>query len=299
MVVNFDAGELSTRDGLRVLLRSTVLPDARADVVVVHGLGEHSGRYLHVAEMLAGSRFRACLWDLRGHGRSEGRRGGLRRYGDLLDDLAQVVEHYRRAERPLFIYAHSAGAQLAINYLLRDAPALVGVVIASPFFRLGFRPSWRKLLLAQLALRIWPGFTQTTGLDLARLSRDEDFLRAMPDLHLVHRKISAGLYAALIEGGERALSDAPRFTTPFLLLHGDADVVTDPQASRDFFENAAASDKTLRIYAGGRHELHNDTDREGVFADVAAWLDARLLGASKIRATSEENRCQSPQISAH
>lgn len=275
-LVNFANAELSTHDGLQLALRAAEPTDARADVLLVHGLGEHSGRYLHVAEVLAGSGFRACLCDLRGHGRSEGRRGGLRRYGDLLDDLALIVEHYRHSERPLFLYAHSAGAQFAINYLLRDTPAIRGIVIASPLFRLGFRPSRTKLLLARLALRVWPGFTQTTGLDLTRLSRDEDFLRSMPDLHLVHRKVSARLYAELIRGGQHALAGAERFTTPFLLLHGDADVVTDAQASREFFDNAKAGDKTLRIYEGHRHELHNDTERDQVLADAAAWLEARL-----------------------
>ena len=271
------AATLRAADGVELALRTARVAGAvRAEVVLVHGLGEHAGRYGHVARVLAERGLRMGAWDLRGHGRSGGARGDAREYGLLVDDLARVADHFVKKERPWFLLAHSLGAQVALRFLEEMQPACAGAVIAAPWLRLAFAPPWWKLALARAALRVWPGFVQQTGHLGARLSRDAAHLAALPDLELVHHRISARLYFAIRAAGEAALADAARLRVPLLLLHGEDDPITCQHATRELLGRAGSADKTLRLYPGVRHEIHNDFGRERVLAEVADWLVARL-----------------------
>jgi len=248
----------------------------RAWVVLVHGLGEHLGRYGHVAHALLARGFGVVGWDLRGHGRSPGLRGDVADGELLVDDLAAVCARFRGDGCPLFIFAHSLGAQIALRFLEREAGACRGAVIASPWLRLAFHPPWWKLLLARAAMRVWPAFIQQTPLRAERLSRDPAHLASFPHPELAHRCISARMYFALLAGGERIFAEAGRLRTPMLLLHGDDDPVTSHRATCEFFERVSSEDKTLRIFPGARHEMHNDLDRVEVLREIGDWIEARL-----------------------
>ncbi len=275
-----EEGFLDRGSGTRLFFRvARPAIDTRAVVVLTHGLGEHSSRYGHVAAALVARGLQVGAWDLRGHGRSSGSRGDVREYDLLVEDLAAVCAHFRVKGRPLFLFAHSLGAQIALNYLEQGNVECDGAVIASPWLRLAFDPPWWKLFLARLAMRWWPAFIQHTGSRLERLSRDLEHLGSFPDLDLVHHGISARMYFAVREVGERLLARANAVRTPLLLLHGDDDPVTSHHATCEFFERAGASDKTLRIYPGVRHETHNDLDRELVIREVGDWIEARLPAA--------------------
>ena len=272
-----DAETLRAADGVKLVLRSARMTGAvRAEVVLVHGLGEHSGRYGHVARVLAERGLRMGGWDLRGHGRSGGARGDARDYALLVDDLARVVDHFVQKGRPWFLLAHSLGGQVALRFLEERQPACAGAVIAAPWLRLAFDPPWWKLALARAALRVWPGFPQQTGHVGGRLSRDAAHLASLPELELVHHRISARLYFAIRAAGEAALADAARLRVPLLLLHGEDDPITCQHATGELVGRAGSADKTLRLYPGVRHEIHNDFGRERVLAEVADWLEARL-----------------------
>lgn len=276
-----EEGFLERGEDMRLFLRVTrPAGDARAVVVLTHGLGEHSSRYGHVAAALVGRGLQVGAWDLRGHGRSSGRRGDVTDYDLLVEDLAAVCAHFRVKGRPLFLFAHSLGGQIALSYLEQRNVDCDGAVIASPWLRLAFNPSRWKLWLARLAMRWRPAFVQRTGTRWERLSRDLAHLGSFPDLDLVHHGISARMYFAVRAAGERILEAASVVRTPILLLHGDADPVTSHQATCEFFERAGAPDKTLRIYPGGRHETHNDLDRAQVISEIGDWIEARLPSAS-------------------
>lgn len=248
----------------------------RAWVVLVHGLGEHLGRYGHVAASLVERGFAVVGWDLRGHGRSSGVRGDVPGGEQLVDDLALVCRHFRQEDVPLFLFAHSLGGQIALRLLERDATVCRGAVIASPWLRLAFSPPLWKLMLARVAMRIWPGFVQARGIRSDRLSRDAAHLASFPDLDLVHQRISARMYFWLRASGERIFAGAHALHTPILLLHGDDDPVTSHQATCDFFERVSSADKTLRIYPGARHETHNELNRAQVLREIGDWIEARL-----------------------
>lgn len=272
-----NTGSLRAADGVELALRSTRVAGAvRAEVVLVHGLGEHAGRYGHVARVLAARGLRVDAWDLRGHGRSGGPRGDARDYGLLVDDLARVVDHFVKEGKPWFLLAHSLGGQVALRFIEERQPTCAGAVIAAPWLRLAFAPPWWKLALARLAMRVWPGFVQQTGYVGERLSRDAAHLASLPDLELVHHRISARLYFAMRAAGEAVLADAARLRVPLLLLHGEDDPITCEHATRELLRRAGSADKTLRLYPGVRHEIHNDFGRERVLAEVAEWLAARL-----------------------
>ncbi|HSI11657.1 MAG TPA: lysophospholipase [Chthoniobacter sp.] len=250
--------------------------EPRAWVIMVHGLGEHMGRYGHVAAYLVERGFAVVGWDLRGHGRSSGARGDVTGGELLVDDLALVCRHFRPRDVPLFLFAHSLGGQIALHLLERDSAVCRGAVIASPWLRLAFNPPIWKLIIARVAMRIWPGFVQARGFRSERLSRDAAHLASFPDLDLVHQRISARMYFWLRAGGERLFAGANTVHTPLLLLLGDDDPVTSHHASCDFFERLGSADKTLRIYPGARHETHNELERAQVLREVGDWMEARL-----------------------
>jgi len=262
-----------SRDGTRLFGR-LFAPDGepRATVVTVHGMGEQSSRYMHVGATLANSGFRVASFDLRGHGRSEGKHGALPHYGLYLDDVAAAVSEFHPGTEPLFLYAHSLGGQIAINYILRDKPLLAGAVIASPWLRLAFQPNPLKLFLAGVMRRVWPTFTQEADHDVSNLSRDSDFLKSMPELELNHRKVSAQMFFELTKGASRAMAGAAEFRIPLLLLHGTADRVTSFSASKEFFAQVPIADKTFKAVEEGYHETHNDLDRVETLAAVVTWL---------------------------
>ena len=247
--------------------------EARASIMLIHGMGEHSARYLHVGGFLAARGYRVCAWDMRGHGRSPGRRGDIESYGVLLEDVDAVFRRYNEEGRVSFLYGHSLGGQLLINFFAKHRPPVSGAVVASPWLELAFRPKRWKLWLARLALRVSPGWTQDSGLDDSRLSADRDFLRSMKDNDLIHRRMSARMFDELTRGARSAVENAAAFDCPALFLHGMADPVTSRAATEAFFQNAATEDKTLLTYPETRHETHNDRGRDAVLADIAAWLD--------------------------
>ena len=268
----------TARDGARLLIRTADPPDGpvRGSILLTHGMGEHSGRYSHVIGRLNAAGLRVVTWDLRGHGRSEGARGDIRSYAELTGDLQEVWSIAAAGPRPLFLYGHSLGAQITLNFAVAHCPDAAGIVVTSPWLRLAFVPPRWKVSLAWLAARVWPSFTQNTDVVPTRLSRDLEFIKAMPEPHLVHHRMSARMYQALTAGAARASRDGPGLTYPMLLLHGAEDPVTSVQATEEFFHSLKSRDKSFVVVPEALHETHNDLCRDIVLTQITDWLDARL-----------------------
>ncbi len=274
---SFTDSAVDAGDGARLHLRVAELAGPiRADVLLTHGLGEHAGRYAHVAAALAARGFRLLAYDLRGHGRSSGRRGDVEKYERFLDDLRAVQAQAPWSGRPVFLFGHSLGGQVTLRYLQRDRPPVAGAIVASPWLRLAFDPPRWKLARARAALRFAPGLRFSTGMRLERLSRDAAHLQALPDPHLMSHRISARMYFAVSAAGELALRCGGDIQVPLLLLHGDADSITHWRTTEELCSQPGLAEKTLKIYAGALHEAHNDVGRDRVLGDVVEWIEARL-----------------------
>jgi len=270
--------EWQTEDGLRLYAQDWQ-PDTepKAAVCLVHGLGEHSGRYAHLAASLNQAGYALLAFDLRGHGKSEGQRGHTPSYEAFLNDISHLLEEAakRYPDRPRFLYGHSLGGNLVINYALRRRPQLTGVIATGPLLRPGFEPPAWKLTLGKIMYSLWPTMSMSNEIDCQGLSRDPEVVRAYNDDPLVHDRLSARSGMDMLQSGLWALERAAEFPLPLLLMHGSADRITSPQGSREFAAQAGDG-CTLRIWDGFYHEIHNEPEQGQVFAYLLEWLNTNL-----------------------
>ncbi len=265
-------GELRACDGLRLHTLTQPAATEKAVVVITHGMGEHSGRYPHVLAHFAENGITACTYDLRGHGRSEGRRGYVGHYENFLSDLQHVFDHFQRKDRPVFLYGHSLGGQITVNFLVRHRPPVTGVILTSPWLDLAFRPPVWRLALAAVAAKIYPRLTQNAPPMEQNLSRDVEWLESLKAPGLAHRRMSAGLFTALVREAGKARRAAGKIKLPLLLMHGGDDPVTCVEASRAFLTAASSPDKELQIWPEMLHETHNELDRHKVLERASQWM---------------------------
>ena len=245
----------------------------KAVVCLVHGLGEHSGRYAHVAAALNDAGYVLLGFDLRGHGKSGGPRGHTPSYDTLLDDIGRLLDEAaaRYPGLPRFLYGQSLGGNLVLNYALRRKPAIAGVVATSPWLRLSSAPPAARMTLGRVMNRLLPAFVQSSGLDPTGLSRDPEVVRAYKVDPLVHDRLSARLGMAAIEAGEWALAHAAEFPLPLLLAHGSADKLTSATASAEFAKKVPG-DCTFKLWDGFYHETHNEPEKAEVLSFMIDWL---------------------------
>ncbi len=248
--------------------------ESRAVVCLVHGIGEHCGRYAQVAAALAQAGYALMGLDMRGHGRSAGPRGHTPSYDALLDDIGTLLDQAaeRYPTRPCFLYGHSLGGNLVLNYALRRQPSIAGVVASGPALRLAFEPPAVKLALGRMMDRIWPAFSQSNGLDRSGLSHDPQVVRAYQSDPLVHDRVSARLALSMFASGQWALGHAAEFTLPLLIFHGGADRLVAPSASQEFAGKVPAG-CTLKLWDGLYHETHNEPQKDEVIGYMIGWLD--------------------------
>jgi alpha-beta hydrolase superfamily lysophospholipase len=273
----FESGWQS-KDGIRFYVLGWE-PHAkpRAVVCLVHGHGEHVGRYAHVGEAFANAGYVLAGFDARGHGKSGGPRGHTPSYDALMDDIADFLMQMQTSYPglPRFLYGHSMGGNEVINFALRRKPDLKGVIATGPWLKLAFEPPALQVTLGRLMNNIAPGFTQKSGLDTAALSHDASVVNAYNSDPLVHDKISARLFMGMYEAGLWALDHAAEFPLPLLIMHGTADRLTLAEASRQFAERGGKN-VTWRAWDGLYHEIHNEPEKAEVLKVMIDWMDARL-----------------------
>lgn len=275
------AHEIRASDGyvdgvgnVRLYYRSWEAPSARAALIVVHGLGEHSGRYAAFAEALAGYGISTFVLDHRGHGLSEGRRGHTPRFGTFLQDL----DRFRREVHglidfglPLFLFGHSLGGLIALRYLEEYDSTFHGGIISSPWLATAIDvPRW-KINASGLLNRILPALPFATGLDPADLSRDPEIVRAYRDDPLVHDRITPRLFSESAAAMGSALQRSDHLSVPLLFLLAGRDRIVHTEKSR-LFAQSLSTRVSVTVYPDNYHENLNEPNRTNVVRDVRDWI---------------------------
>lgn len=277
-MTNHDEGLLDDQamaDGQVLRRRSWPLADARRSVLLVHGLGEHSGRYLHVAAWFRARGFDVRSYDQRGHGQTPGPRGALRRGDDLLSDLAAVYTEYAKGKTQLpLLLGHSMGGLVAARAVLDGRITPGALLMTSPALRSWASPGLRKL--AHVLSSLLPNLPLGNGLKTDDLSHDPSVVAAYRSDPLCFSKVTPRLADFIFRAGDACVADAPTLHVPTLLLVASADKLVDPAGSTDFASAAWATRQlTTRHFAGFYHELMNEAQpaRTQVMKQMGDWLD--------------------------
>jgi alpha-beta hydrolase superfamily lysophospholipase len=264
---------LATADGLTLRVREWPRADARGSVLLVHGLGEHIGRYARIAEQLNAWGWNVIGYDQRGHGTSEGARGALAHSDDLLRDLSLVLDAVR-ADRPgpLVLFGHSMGGLVAARFVAERLRAVDALVLSSPAFDAGMN-AFQKLLLGVLG-PLAPNLAVNNGLKPEWISRDPAVVQAYIADPLVHDRVTPKLVRFIVDGGEFVRARAAQWAVPTLLLYAGSDRCVAPAGSRAVAAAAPKSALTAREFAPMFHEIFNEPEQREVYAALGEWLNS-------------------------
>ncbi|MGB5497426.1 MAG: lysophospholipase [Maribacter sp.] len=251
--------------------------DVKGVVVLVHGFGEHSGRYIdNLIPMFLGTGLAVLVYDNFGHGKSGGKQGHCPSYEALLQLLDKLIEKATSLfpDVPQFLYGHSMGGNLVLNYALRNTTNLKGIIASSPYLRLAFQPPKWKMVLGKAMLNIWPSLTLPAGLDPNGISRIPEEVAKYKSDPLIHDKVSPMFSFPIIAAGEWAITNASSLTIETLLVHGTADPIIDFKGTKEFHEQSNST--ALELMEGGFHELHHDICKVEVLNVIQNWLREQL-----------------------
>jgi len=273
-----EEGFLGSTTGVRIYWRRFVPEAPRAAVAVLHGGGDHSGRYAGITAALLEAGFAVSLLDFRGHGRSSGRRWFVRSFDEYLADLDAFWPRAREGApgKPAFVVAHSQGALVALLWALRALRDAAGLVLSSPYLGLAFEPPRLKVLAARALARALPALPLATGLRIADLTSDEELQRfTEADPLYGGRTATPGWFVAAGAAQAEVLARAGELELPLLVLAAGADAIADARVARAFVAASGSREKEYRELPGQRHEIWNERDREKAIGEAVAWLCAR------------------------
>jgi alpha-beta hydrolase superfamily lysophospholipase len=275
-----EEGFLNSADHLRLYWQRYTPPAPKATVAVLHGGGDHSGRYPALTSALVRAGFQVALLDFRGHGQSDGRRWHIDAFSDYLADLDAFVAKLSQdgvAGDRLFVVAHSQGALVAALWGLSGRGKHVsGFVLSSPYLRLALKPPAAKVLGAKLMGRVIPWLPISTGLDIESLTSDPELQRWTERDPLYGRATTPRWFDESSRAQVEVMRRAGEWAAPLLVVAAGADRIADVETTRRFVEAATAGDKRLVVYEGFRHELFNEIERDRPIGEAIAWLSARV-----------------------
>jgi acylglycerol lipase len=267
-----------SKDGLEMFAQSWE-PDEnpKAVICLVHGLGEHSGRYAHVGRVLSEAGFALAGFDLRGHGKSGGPRGHIPSFEAFMNDIDEFENQLdeRFSGLPRFLYGHSLGGILVLNYALRRMPDLKGVISTGAGLRTALEEQTAKVIMARVLGTLMPNMTISSGLDPTTISRTPEVVDAYIHDPLVHDKMTLGFGKIMLSVLPWSFEHAHEFSLPLLIMHGAEDKLGYPRGSEEF-ASLVKQDCTLKLWDGLHHEIHNEPEQDEVFTFMLDWMNAHL-----------------------
>jgi acylglycerol lipase len=274
-----ETGEFQGARGLNIFYQCW-LPEgeAKAVLLVVHGLGEHSGRYMNLVNRFTPLGYAVYGLDHIGHGRSGGMRVFVERFGDFTDTLKIFFDMVRgwQPGKPVFLVGHSLGGLIGSIFLLEHQNELAGAVLSAPAIKISDSVSQLTLFSARALSSLVPKLG-LTALDANAVSSDPAVVQAYVDDPLVYKgKATVRLTAEGIKAIERVTRDVSQIRLPLLIMQGSADGLVEPGGAKMLYEQAASTDKTYKVYDGFYHEIMNEPDHARVLDDMQAWIEGRL-----------------------
>ncbi len=288
--MHHNEGTFNSKDGIKLYYQSW-LPSAtvRGILILVHGLGGHSGMYVNIVKQLIPHDFAVYGLDLRGSGKSPGQRAYINSWDDYRNDVSAFLKLVKsqNPQIPCFLFGHSMGGLTILDYLLRypeEAKLLAGAIAFTPALGESGVPTIR-LILGRILSRIYPRFSMNTGMDLGFASRDAEVIKAYARDTLRHTVGTARLSTEFFTTLAWVQAHAKDLQIPFLMMLAGDDKVTLPEGGRIFFEKVSSGDKELREYPDRYHDMHDDFGYEEVLGDLASWLERHLY--SRIQETED------------
>jgi len=269
--------ELQTADGKAIFVRDWPLAEAvmaqpQQGVVIMHGLGEHCGRYAHVARFFNALGFVVRTYDHRGHGQSDGGSGDVPDSMCLLRDAQMVISDFsQQLAGPPILLGHSMGGLFAARYALEQLTPLRALILSSP--ALAIRMSNLQHGLLKVASSLIPGVGLPNGLQTRYLSHDGEVVQAYENDALVHNRLSARLLTSMLQAMDYCHAHASELSMPLLMMVADDDHLVDPAGSRRFLEKLSNDQLSAHFYADFYHEIFNELDATRVFDDLRTWLE--------------------------
>jgi alpha-beta hydrolase superfamily lysophospholipase len=252
----------------------------KALLALIHGLGEHTGRYPHVAQVMTEAGYALVGFDLRGHGRSGGARGHTPSLEAYMQDIRQFLQLMRQRypDIPHFLYGHSLGGLLALAYSIQYGAGLKGLIVTGAALRDSLQEQKAKLALVKLIAPLLPTMSLQSGLDLTALSHDPEIIEAYRNDPWVHDTITLGWGIAGLQAIDLCFARAQEFPVPLLMMHGTADKITYSSGSEEFSQlvREAGGDVTLKLWEDLYHEIHNEPGKAAIFRFMLEWLERHL-----------------------
>lgn len=252
--------------------------EVKAVLFLVHGLGEHSGRYMNHVNHFVPLGYAIYGLDHLGHGKSDGEREVIESFSDYTGPLRQYYQMVTgwQPGKPVFILGHSLGGLITCRYLLDHQADFKGAIISAPAIKVSASISSTTITLGKILSRLAPK-AGILALDATGISRDPDVVNAYVNDPLVfHGKTPARLAAEMLKAMLYVTAHVNEITLPFIVVQGSEDKLVDPGGAQMLYDQAGSQDKTLKVYPGLFHEVHNEPERALLFADLEAWLAARI-----------------------
>ena len=277
MLLNDTSYTIPASDGINLFIRNYSLQNSNKVILIIHGLGEHSGRYLKLIQDFNDKNISVFTIDIRGHGKSEGKRGHSPFYKQLMSDIQCFIKHVTNEipNQKYFLYGHSLGGNLVINYSFQKNKKIDGIIATSPCIKLAIEPSKIKLFMGKLFQKLIPSLRLSNGIKISRISRNSEVIKNYINDPLNHNQVSVQLSLDIISSGIYALENSQYITVPMLVFHGKNDKLTSYSASKKLVENSGTNIKFIGLNEA-YHEIHNEPEKEELLSNICNWIDSNF-----------------------